>query len=254
MARVRLVPCAIVLAVASVAVAGGVRDLADAWLVDGARTARLLADGRAGRGVWLETSHGRLWSVPELPQFGLSLSHLGGGHRVELAWEQLGSSIYRERAGHLFVAVGRGWSVGAGIVHRGVQIAGQEGRGHDDGFVQLEGPRDGPIRAGWRLPLGPVAPWFGERGIARWLWVAGDAADMAWTIGLDRRGDGTPSLQLEALVALSGQVAWGARFDAASGSIGFSLAWRVGGILMRSSHLTHPELGVMHRWGLGVRR
>ena len=54
------------------------------------------------------------------------------------------------------------------------------------------------------------------------------------------------------LLRLAPAAALGLRLDAWSQAAGLSTAWRLRSVVLRSSHLVHPDLGTTHRWGLDV--
>ena len=51
-------------------------------------------------------------------------------------------------------------------------------------------------------------------------------------------------------MALGGAAALAMRWDGASASLGPGCALRLGPLLLRTSHLTHPALGLTHRFEL----
>jgi hypothetical protein len=44
----------------------------------------------------------------------------------------------------------------------------------------------------------------------------------------------------------------GLRIEPWSRAVGMVTGWRVGSLLLRTSHLLHPDLGTTHRWGLDL--
>lgn len=237
---------------------GGVRDLDDAWLLDGPRTDSLLAGpvvaGSSPPRWWLEARQGVLYGLPELTQLGLLGSLRQGRHNVLLSWERLGQGLYREDIAVARLLRGDAWRLGMHVELARLELAGDSGRRNllIAACVQL------PLGAGVDLTIdwpwtGPPS-WHGDRGLRRWIMVAGRTSATAWAVALHRRGDGTPTLQAEALFSLAPGMAWGARWDAASGSAGFCTAWKRAGLVLRSSHLAHDDLGITHRWSLGVAR
>lgn len=241
----------------NVASAGGVRDLADAWLLDGPRTASLMSGTEAfatpGR-WWLEARQGALYGLPELPQMGLVVRGGLGRQHLEVGWERLGSDLYREDMLSAVLLHGQALRVGVTLDLAQLSLAGDAPRRHLLVAACLRQPlgHGAELAVDWPL-TGPPA-WYGDRGLTRWIAVTADRAGTAWTLALDRRGDGSPSWQAEALVKLAPGVAWGGRWDAASGSVGLCTAWKRSALVLRSSHLVHGDLGLTHRWSLGVAR
>jgi hypothetical protein len=71
-----------------------------------------------------------------------------------------------------------------------------------------------------------------------------------WAIAVDRGEQGSPAIQAAVLGRLAAGVALGLRSEPQTGSVGLTTAWRWRAWLIRSAHLSHPELGTTHRWGL----
>ncbi|MBD3222725.1 hypothetical protein GF314_15945 [bacterium] len=252
--RARLLPlfAVVLVCLAGGADAGGIRDLDDAWLVSGSRTSALLERG-SGRGQWLEARLGRLYGMPALRQVGLGWWWDGPRWELALLAEQLGRDLYRERTLRARLAVGRSWRLGAEGGQATLTLGSGPGRTHRTVFAWLRGPVGGAVRLGVRWPIARAAAWFAGRGYERWLWLEGDTEAASWSLVVDRRDDGRPGLQFELMFALGPGAAGGVRVDAGTGSLGFVVALRAGGALLRSGHLAHPELGVSHRWSLGYR-
>ena len=240
---------------ATAASAGGVRDLADAWLVDGRELARWLRSepGEESDAWWLETTQGRLWGLPELPQVGVRLAHDPSPWLVTLGWERLGADLYAERTLRGQVMRDCGWLVGVGVEHRGLALGGSAIASHLTLQLNVGTPSLGPFRCDLSWPLTAAPPWFGTRGPRRWLRLLYAPADGLLAVRLDRRPDGSPTVQVEVVLPLAPRMACSGRLDTASATLGFGTAWRVNRLLLRTGHLVHPDLGVSHRVGLGVR-
>lgn len=243
------------LAPATVATAGGVRDLADAWLVDGRELAGWLRPGPPDGAAawWLEATQGRLWGLPELPQAGVRLVHDPSPWLVTLGWERLGAELYAERTLRGQVVRDCGWLVGLGVEHRDLALAGSASADHLSLLLNVGTPPLGPFRCDVSWPLTAAPPWFGTRGPRRWLRLLYASASGLLAVRADRRPDGSPTVQVEVVLPLAPRLACSGRLDAGSATLGFGTAWRVGRLLLRTAHLAHPDLGVSHRVGLGVR-
>jgi len=237
------------LLLAGAAPAAGTRDLADAWLTSGPRSARLVTAPTGD--WWLAAAHGRLFGMPELPQLGLLAACRRPRWRVELAWERLGSDLYREDRLRGRWTVGARWRLGlAGSVDR-LLLAGQPRSGASAALV-VAGPLGARCRWSLDWSLLPAPEWYGERGLRRWLRLEYDGAEASTTVALDRRVNATPVVQAEALIRLTSGVAWGLRYDGGGGAVGLVTVWCRSGLTLRSSHLAHPDLGLTHRWTLAV--
>lgn len=253
----------VALAMASIApgtaaLGGGVRDLADAWLLDGPRTDALLAGpdaaGSPAPRWWLEARQGSLYNLPELPQLGLLASLRHGRVGLLAAWERLGADLYREDVATGRLSYGDSWRWGLCVELARLDLAGDAVRRHLLLATCLQLPLTSGIELTIDWPWAGPPPWYGDRGLGRWVALTGRVTAAAWTLAWHRRGDGTPMLQVEALFSLAPGVAWGVRWDAASGSAGLCTAWKRAGLVLRSSHLAHDDLGITHRWSLGVAR
>jgi len=235
-----------------VATGGGLRDLADAWLASPGQTASMLRGRDAATpGRWsVAVGQGRLYELPELPQCGLELGWRASAAGVSASWERLGRDLYREDTWRLAALVGRrvrwGAQVGVARLALGGRARGQSGEATLR--LQAELPAGHVLDVWWPLTVAP--PWYGSEGLRRWLRLSGAGDGWAWCAALDRSAGGAPIAQGEVLVRLAPIAAFGLRVEPWSGTIGCVTAWRLGGLLLRSSHLVHPDLGTTHRGGL----
>jgi len=271
-------PCGVLLALlcaaggAQEAGAGGIRDLADAWLVPAARLldgpptgeepgevpgevsgkapGQAPGPGGAGGGGWsVGVAHGRLFGLDPLAQRGLSLRHRAGPWRLCARWERLGRDLYREDLAAAELLLGQRWRLGGQVVWQRLALAGAEARRHVTVDLRLEVSLPGGLQAALWWPLAGVPPWYGMGGLRRWLRLDGGHR-AAWAVAIDRQADGEPVIQAEIMLALVAGIHLGLRAEPRSATTGLVTSWRVAGLLLRSSHLAHPELGVTHRWGL----
>ena len=244
------------------AVAAGVRLLEDAWLWDPVwpPADRGAAPVAAGAFVWAAVGTGRLFGLSDLP---LSALRVAAGRRgagsawgAAAAWQRLGRDILL--LDRVEVAAGRSgrWRCRAWATAERQVLAGMPAPARRRAGAVLGWSWRAPSGGGYcdlHLPLlddmvrDPrfVAPVF--RLVVR---LAPATLALAW----DRRGDGTPLLGGEVVVDLSRTAAVSWRFDAGSRSIGWGLVLRRGSLLVRTSHLIHPDLGVSHRWQLAAGR
>ena len=241
---------ALLLATATSALAGGMRDLDDAWLMS-ADAARSLLQPARPAGRWRATvAHGRLYDLPDLPQSGWDL----GGHwpaaAATLRWRRLGRDIYREDSLGAVVMLGRSWRAGVGAERHQLRLAG----GAPITALTVDLRVRAMPRPGWTLdawwPLTERPPWQRARGLHRLLRLTAVKPRWAAALALDRNGDGGGVPQGELLVAMADRVAVGLRIDPWSGTAGLVTVWRTGPVMLRSSHLAHPDLGATHRWSV----
>lgn len=241
------------------AVAAGLRGVADAFLLAGADAAAVL-DGRcgppAGRGAWFRLGQARLWGMPDLPVAeagaGAAWALCGGTAAVQGAWERTGGDLARTDRQAVALGWRRNWEVQLAASRERLAVQGETVAARDEAWL-----RTGPdLRWGeavslslrlWALlsppPAGDRQPRPAGRAVLR---LRGGACAVAW----DRRADGRSALGLEAALALGDGAALAARWDAASASLGPGLILRLGPLLLRTSHLQHPALGLTHRFEL----
>ncbi len=249
-----VLPLVLVAAAWSPLRAGGVRDLDDAWLVDPGHWGALFAgqpDPPARPRWWTAMTQGRLFGLEELAQAGLAVGRRGGAWCGVLTWERLGrGNLYREDLLRVGALVGRRWRAGLQIDGRRLSLGGDPAAER----VSLALRVSAPLAAGTRLdvwwPLAGAPDWFGRQGSRRWARLSRTTGGSVWTLVVDRRADGVPLLQGELILGPVTGVGLGARVEPWSGTVGLVTAWRWGGVILRSSHLVHPELGASHRWGL----
>lgn len=244
------------LACGSPAAGGGSRDLHDGWLLPPDLLRPWLAPARPGResGPWLALGQARLYGMPELPLRGLAAGWRAPRWRAALAWQRLGADLLgEERARGQFLVGGR-QALGVAAGWDALRLA-DAPAGRRPVFnleLRLAGPA-GTVLAG-SLPLLPAPDWYGRGGARRWWSVAAAAGEAAWCLALDRDARGAPLLEGEGALRVAEGCGLGLRWEPATGALGLTTAWLRGGLLLRSSHLAHPALGVTHRWSLGVGR
>ena len=236
---------------ASAAKAGGTRDLADAWLVSAERAAAVV--GQDGADGWsAQLSQGRLFGLPELPQAGVRVGRRGGRIDAALSWERLGRDLYREDTWRGELLFGGRLRLGMRVVLARLELDGDTRRDHRE--IDLRGriPLTRRIVLDVWWPLRPAPSWYGRAGLRRWLRIEGGDGGLAWTVAIDRTVSGTPVVGGEVLIGPARQAALGVRYDSWSGGAGLCSAWRIRRLILRTSHLLHPDLGVSHRWCLGL--
>lgn len=236
----------------------GLRGVADGWLVPPATVSDLLDAGTVdtgespGRGIWAAAGQTKLWGLPDLP-----VAELAAGAGVPLAGGVVacGGAWQTTGAGALRITRLAGWIGWRGDWTLSLQAA-REARRVGAETVQepaefaLAGGPDLRLAGRTRLRLqvyvtltkvpAPRAPVpLGRLDVGQ--------GGAALAVALARRPGRPPTLGGEVCAAADARVAFGVRFDGASGSLGPALAIRAGPILLRTSHITHPVLGVTHR-------
>ena len=249
----------LVLLMGAPAAAAGLRDLEDAWLLPPWPLLRPQPETGPGWIGWVAAGSGRLYEMPELPLHGLDAAFGLDRRRalwlVQVSWQVLGENLYR--ADRREIRVGRygAWRTVLRLEREVAILAGREAPIHAAADLVLG--RTISLAAGIRfvgdlhVPLTalPRAADPRVRPVGRFLLGTSTAAlAAAW----DRRGDGTPLLGGELALVLSPAACLLLRFDGGSGSLGPGLVLRWDGLLLRTSHVVHPALGVSHRFQLVV--
>ena len=257
---------------ASPAMAAGLRDLQDGWLLSTAEAVRLLAGTASipgqpigpgnSRGAWICAGKTRLFDMPDLPVTALAggwAGSLRGTHFLaDFSWERTGGEIFLEDRKDFFLGFGEGTVLGLDWSLSGIWIEAEPDAAHTEAagiLVHRRVLRDGTlVRVGWRFDLGDPPPWFGSRGRRALGSLSLLRPDKGLGLGLalDRRGDGTPGLSLELSLGLSERFGLGLRADPPTGSLGPTTVWRSGPLLIRTCHVAHPDLGLTHRFSLTV--
>lgn len=235
----------------------GLRDLHGPWLLETPTIAGILEVlPSSGAGWWVSVGHGRLFGLPELPvaaaevSFGIPESPLpwilGGG------WQRTGRGLLVEDEVEAVLRIGRSPRGTLRWTGRRWAVAGYPAWSHGEAAGEIRLGDGRPWSVSLRLQFSPAAPWWGRTGtrplaLATW---AGGGAGLA--VGLELDGDGRPHLGLETLFRLAGGAGVGLRTDPSSGQLGFGLVWRGPAFMIRTSHLVHPDLGVTHRFKLGL--
>jgi len=229
--------------------AGGHRDLGDAWLIPDQRLVGMLAPGQSSSAWWMQVAQGRLFGMPELPQLGLQMGRNHPRWRLAVGWERLGSELYREDSWQLDFMVGGRQSLGFRLGEHRLIIGGDPAHRNPALAIlaELELPA-GTKLAAW-IHLDEAPAWHGT-GLRRWFCLDGGRQAWAWALGLDRANEGPLILQGAVSLQLVPGMALGVRVEPWSGTAGLTTAWRLKGLLLRSSHLIHPVLGPSHRWSL----
>lgn len=242
------------LGLGSPAAGGGSRDLHDGWLLPPDLLRPWLAPGpTAGEtGPWAAVGQARLYGMPELPLRALAAGWRAPRWRAVLAWQRLGADLLVEERVRGRLLMGARQAAGVAVGWDVLRLAGAPPRRRPvvNCELRLAGPA-GTLLAG-SLPLLPAPDWYGRGGARRWWSLAAVGGDAGWSLALDRDAAGRPLLEGEGMVRVADRCGVGLRWEPATGSLGLTTAWLWRGLLLRSSHLAHPVLGLTHRWSLGV--
>ncbi|MBU0740991.1 hypothetical protein KKA85_00930 [bacterium] len=237
------------------AAAAGGHEMEDGWLFPVEWTISS-TEGAAPRvdGSWAACGTGRLFEMPELTQHYLGLKATRDDGFVVAGWQILGADMWRERLVRLEAGWGR--SLGASLAWT---LRGTDGWGGASTSRQ-------ELASALRASLGDdfhltirSAPISLTRDAAasrqsRWLNLRGRAGAVAWAVAVDRRRDDAPTLRVAMLARCVPGLALGFLAEPDTGTLGMTTAWVRGGLVLRTSHLAHPALGITHRWMLVLRR
>lgn len=240
--------------------AGGFLDPADAWLLPALECAAMLRGERTddpSLRFSLVAGQGRLFDLPELPQFfGSARWRQAGAPFMEVAasWQRTGGEIFQTDTLDFLVHGGRRPGLGlSGRLRRG-RAGDRPWPSWRRLYARLSWP--GTLGSGrWRLlihlplidPPASALPEGRESFLdIRWR---GPGGALIWV--LERDIQGRPCAAGEMVLTAGQGVGLGLRWDAPSGALGLSLNVLRGTVLLRTSHLAHPRLGLTHRFSLG---
>ena len=240
------------------AAADGLRRLDAAWLVPSRLASTVVGVGppEVAAGVWVRAGQARLYGLPELPVRRLAAGLAGSGGRwaVEGGWETTGSRLLRDD--RLDGRLGWGRRLRWGLRTRWRRLRPGPGSPLTDRSWDLEVGLSttagalGGVEAGLQWPLWRTAEAHRPAEPVTLLRLAVAGRGRAVALALDVGADGRPTAGWEVLCALGRGAGLAWRVDQASGAMGTGLTWRRGRLRVRTSHLTHPELGLTHRFEL----
>lgn len=243
------------------------RGLDDGWLLTAADLALCLRGPAAlppskdrAKGLWLGLGQARIFSMPEIPLYLAALSarfktwSLPVG--LGVSWQQTGNGFLKTTDQELIVRAGGDFHLGVRIVARTLALEGRSvGRILDRAlFVGIPVDLGGDVRAVIEMTLGlpdedPAAFTTVRRPLAK-AKVVRPGGGIA--VGVDRLRTGEPVLSFEVQWAPVAGLAVGIRADPSTASLGPGIAWQRGKLMIRTSHLVHPDLGATHRFFLNT--
>lgn len=248
----------------------GLRDLQDGWLLTPAEVVLVMDSSgfppsrpyrwQPQGGGWISVGQTRLFGMLDLPVTGLSggwrRNFWGMNLQAEFSWEQTGQEIFLEDRKEYFLGFGDRTMLGLDCCLSGIWIEDESEASHTEVTCVVVHRRvigDGTlVRLGWRFDLTEPSPWFGRQGrrALASLSILLPSAGLGLGVVLDRNGEGSPGLSLDISLGLSDRFGLGLRADPPTGSLGPSTLWKSGMLLVRTSHVAHPDLGLTHRVSL----
>ncbi len=253
-----LLPAAVCLALSAVILAGqataGFPDLTDGWL----HAPGGIAAGNdvAGGGSWVAAGQGLLYGLPELPQRYLALGVAGRNWsrtwRLRLDFQQSGQGLFEDAWCGGEMAVGGTRGLGLVFSRRSLLVAGRAGSVCKSavmhGFVGVGGITSPGVRLDVYLPLWADAeadiPPPGHQRLLD-LQLSQDNGSLCVRLARDRRD--VPRLDCEVLWGDSAPLALTLRLQPGTGTVGPGIRLGRPGMLLMTSHLVHPVLGITHR-------
>lgn len=236
--------------------ATGMRGLDDGWLLEGPDEASVL-DGSprsavSGTAWWIGGGAARLYGMEDLPVASLGLGLAAGSWAMGVGWEKTGRTLFAEDRLDVVLRLGRNPRLGARVGLAVWTVRGYEPQqAWDPAFEVTLGPgAPWSLRFTWQVLEPPE--WHGRAGrreLLRATWIGGG---VGVALALDRDADGHPAVGLHALWRLDERLGLGLRADPVTGSLGPCLTAVAKGLMIRTSHLAHPALGLTHRVTLGV--
>nr|MEE4266650.1 hypothetical protein [Candidatus Krumholzibacteria bacterium] len=249
---------------ASPAAAAGWREVEGAWLVPSDLADRLLEGdpSRTGGRSWrLSLGTGQLFALPELNQQSLRVDwrgHPGGvPTTLQVQWSRLGRGFFSESQARGQMMLGRRPGVGLALEKTWMAIA-------EEAVVpvprldfllgyQWSGEAVGRLWARVAHPFPGRSTQEGAGPRRRDFLEAGWQKDQyALVVQWDQDDRGRPLLGGDFLWKAGPGVGLGLRWDPATGALGPGLQILGKGLLLRTSHMVHPWLGVSHRFSLGL--
>ncbi len=238
--------------------AGGMRNFADSWPI-GATTARrlLLKPTQVagnGHGFLVKAGQGRLFEMSDLEQRFLAFEGRLSGEKIIMEggalWERTGSDLFKEDQWDCWVLFGENPSWGMAAHHWHQTLGGVSEPPLLEGGLLWElvfqwGEINGRFHLEW--PLGVASQILGGRRRRNLLNLTLANKVLAASLVLDRQDDGTPRPGFHFLLALDQGIGVEFRVDPSTGSLGPGLAFARRKLMVRTSHIIHPHLGVTHR-------
>jgi len=192
--------------------------------------------------------------MPELKQNYLGLKTTRGGGFVEAEWQILGGHMWRERLVQLEAGWGRSLGVSLVWTHRGTDGWGGAATSCQELAPTLRAYLGDDLQITIRSDPFILTRDAVARRRSRWLSLHGRAGATAWALTVDRRRDDAPTVRVAMLARCAPGLALGILGEPDTGTLGVTTAWARGGLVLRTSHLAHPALGLTHRWMLLLRR
>ncbi len=250
------------------ATAGGLLNIEDSWLLPSSLTRGLLTGNNHSSGPRSEflgmVGQGRLFSMSELEQRSVSLEGVIFPWQKKISWagswQRTGRDLFVEDRLTAQVVWGNRPALGIGFRRIKLTLAQKEQTPAQDYFFILKAPwKWGAVTGmvqlqwpGYSSSINSGNGGYGRRTEA--LKAIFVHSDHAIAVVVDSLGNGKPNLGFQMLMTLTTGMGLEFRVDSPTGSLGPGLSIVRGGLMVRTSHLVHPQLGITHRIALVVGR
>ncbi len=247
------------------AITSGLRDVQDGWLIPTRDAVHLLrmqssdvllpvTPGKPA-GVWGIAGTMQMFSMPELPVKLVGMGIRLGGENTSWVingqWQRTGGDLFLSDLQNLTLGLEKKGSVRIGLERRSLSL-GSEPLPSWIGTKLL-----------WELPPVQVSNCLLRSEIIFPLWASGNWSDHAvrqsrirfgffWDSyavagAFDKKSNLGWALGLELSTVLAHGIGLTVRVDPDTGSLGPGALFAWGQMLLRTSHVVHPELGITHR-------
>ena len=248
--------------------AGGLLNIEDSWLISSPITHQLLMGRKFGsdhRGeIYFTVAQGRLHAMNELTQRSLTLEGVLTPGSQSLAWtgkwQQTGEGIFVEDLLAVKLMLGIQPALGVSFKQTQQILGGEEQKPLQNFYFNLNAPFNwsevnGILQLQWPIFSSGTQEGYSDFGRRTEIIKATIVhAQNAFAMVVDRVATGQPNFGFQMLMTLTSGIGLEFRVDSPTGSIGPGLAILRGGVMLRTSHVVHPHLGVTHRLALVVGR
>ncbi|MCP4292845.1 MAG: hypothetical protein GY780_13555 [bacterium] len=240
------------------AMSSGLKDFNDSWLIPPNLVHDLMSPANQNDHsndfyLW-SAGQGRLFEMHELKQQFLSFETQLTTHGIPwafiFAWQKTGLGDFVENRFQADVFWGQNAQWGMGTTHSIQELGKRQEPTKKNYFALFRYPYNGTgfscyLELRWPVFSSSENVNFTER--TNFLKGVFEGEDFAFATVVDRNGDGVPQIGFQLFFVLSDGVGLAMRTDLATGSLGPQLSLSKGLLLLRTSHLVHPQLGITHR-------
>jgi len=243
----------------------GLRNIEDGWLFSTREMVSLLKpDSFAGSDSLMNTNDSGLWAVvgsmqlfgmPELPVtslgLGAKLSRGKSSWVVGGLWQRTGRGVFQSDIQSLTFGWEKQWQANFNLERNSWTIANRSMPSRVGLMLMLKPPlkNNGKWTVGSeiRIPIWASSDWRNHEMRQGRFKVSLFRDNMVLVGSFEKKADFGWALGLEVAVALVSGVGITSRFDPDTGSLGPGTIWILRKLLLKTSHVIHPDLGLTHR-------